>query len=118
MADEVYVERMVRGRYWSRAEKLRILKQARAPGSSVQLTCAANGISIDQFHRIRRQFQRGDLTGYIPVPVIPEPLPDGGSTVALPAPRLVDVEVPGGIKLRVGEDIEAAALRRLLSALR
>ncbi len=113
-------------RSWSAEEKLRILSDSEAPGSSVKLACRAHGVSSGQFYTWRKQFRSGELTGFVPVSVAPE-LP----SVLAPAsvreeapvrpvltPGLVEVELPNGIRLRVSGEVEVAALRRILSALR
>jgi transposase-like protein len=59
-----------RRRRWSFEEKLRILAQSVAPGSSVMLVCRTHGISSGQLYTWRRQFalarqarDRGDRIG-------------------------------------------------------
>jgi transposase len=52
-----------RRRRWSVEEKLRILAQSVAPGSSVMLVCRMHGISSGQLYTWRRQFRTGELTG-------------------------------------------------------
>jgi transposase len=117
-----------RRRRWSTEEKVRILAQSVAPGSSPALTCKMHGISSGQLYTWRKQFRRGDLTGFVPVSMAAEP-------AALPAPELtsdlpvvepapnpaaaifIEVELPAGIKLRVPSDIGEAALRRIFAAL-
>lgn len=111
-----------RRRRWSTEDKLRILAQASAPGSSPTLTCRLNGISTGQLSTWRRQFRQGELTGFIPVSIAPEP-------ACLPAPEaaapeleskpggVIEVELPTGVKLRVTGAVGEAALRRVLAAL-
>jgi transposase len=113
-----------RRRVWSTEEKLRILAQSLAPGSSPRLTCRMHGISSGQLYTWRRQFRSGELTGFMPVSIAPEPsvLPAPAAVapvapVAAPAPGIVEVELPSGVKLRVSCDVEADALRRILSVL-
>jgi len=113
-----------RRRRWSIEEKLRILAQSVAPGSSPALTCRLHGISSGQLYTWRKQFRRGELTGFVPVSIEPEPpaLPAPDPTPALlaadpAAASLIEVELPTGIKLRVPGDVSEAALRRILSAL-
>jgi transposase len=60
-------------RTWSSEEKLRILAQAMAPGSSVKLACRAHGVSSGQFYTWRKQLRSGELTGFVPVSVAAEP---------------------------------------------
>jgi transposase len=109
-----------RHRRWSVEEKLRILAQSVAPGSSPTLTCRMHRISSGQLYTWRKQFRQGELTGFVPVSILPE-------TPALPAPdpsmadpvvaRIIEVELPTGVKLRVPGDVDEASLRRILSAL-
>jgi len=56
-----------RRRRWSTEEKLRILAQSVAPGSSVMLVCRTHGISSGQLYTWRRQFRTGELTGFAPI---------------------------------------------------
>lgn len=118
-----------RRRRWSTEEKLRILAQCAAPGSSVSLVCRMHGISSGQLYTWRKQFRTGALTGFAPVTVMSEtpeavlpapsmtadPVPS--APVALTAPGAIEVEFPSGVKLRVIGDVGEAVLRRVLSAL-
>jgi len=117
-----------RRRRWSTEEKLRVLAQSVAPGSSPSLTCRLHGISSGQLYTWRKQFRTGELTGFIPVAVGSEPLAQLSppeTTVDTPqvsstAPRsdgLIEVELRSGVKLRLTGDVDEAALRRVLSAL-
>lgn len=110
-----------RRRIWSTEEKLRILAQSTAPGSSPSLTCRMHGISSGQFYTWRRQFRRGELTGFVPVLAAPEqpslaapPLPE---PLTAPIVSVVEVELQNGVKLRVTGDVDTGTLRRILSAL-
>jgi transposase len=111
-------------RDWSTEEKLRILAQGTAPGSSPSLTCRMHGISSGQFYTWRKQFRSGALTGFMPVsiaqdiPVLlaPAPVPVEAQPAALAAGN-VEVELPNGIKLRVTGGADASTLRQILSAL-
>ena len=117
-----------RRRRWSVEEKLRILAQSLAPGSSVMLVCRMHGIGSGQLYTWRRQFRTGELTGFAPVMVAP-PVGElaAASAPADPAPILADaerpadgmieVELPSGVKLRITGAVDEAALRRVLSAL-
>jgi transposase len=130
-APEVFGEVMPgveRRRRWGTEEKLRVLAQSVAPGSSPSLTCKMHGISSGQLYTWRKQFRRGELTGFVPVSITEEPialpspdLPLEPVTVELaPDPAasgLIEVELPSGVKLRIPADADEAALRRILSAL-
>src|ERR1700742_3964747 len=101
-----------RRRRWSVEEKLRILAQSVAPGSSVMLVCRMHGISSGQLYTWRRQFRTGELTGFAPVTVSPplgqlasvSPDVDPVSTnadVDRPAGGMIEVELRSGAKLRI-----------------
>jgi transposase len=82
-----------------------------------------HGISSGQFYTWRKQFRSGALTGFVPVlmatdvAALPPPAP-----LDTPAPTPivghVEVELPNGVKVRVRGDVDAGALRQILSALR
>jgi transposase len=117
-----------RRRRWSLEEKLRILAQSVAPGSSASLACRMHGISSGQLYTWRRQFRTGELTGFAPVMVAP---PVGElPTVAAPLDRVppvgeadqpaggtIEVELRSGVKLRITGAVGAAVLRQVLTAL-
>jgi transposase len=112
-----------RRRRWSNEEKLRVLAQSVAPGSSVSLVCRMHGISTGQLYTWRKQFRLGELTEFVPVSVmadaaLPEPttVPDMTDDVPI-AVGVIEIELPTGVKLRVTGDVGEAALRRVLSAL-
>ena len=116
-----------RRRRWSTEEKLRILAQSVAPGSSVMLVCRTHGISSGQLYTWRRQFRTGELTGFAPITVAPsigqlEPPaasaePAASSEDNQPAVGTIEVELPSGVKVRLTGAVDEAALRRVLSAL-
>jgi len=111
-------------------EKLRILEQSVAPGSSISLVCRLHGISSGQLYTWRRLFRSGELTGFAPVAVIsdspipqlpaPEPVVDPEPVCEMAAPQsagTIEVELPSGVKLKLSGDVDETALRRVLSAL-
>jgi transposase len=117
-----------RRRRWSLEEKLRILAQSVAPGSSPSLVCRLHGISSGQLYTWRRQFRTGELTGFAPVRLAPpvEELPRAAASVDpvptlpetdRPADGIIEVELPSGVKLRLTGAVDEVALRRVLSAL-
>ncbi len=108
-----------RRRRWSTEEKLRILAQSVAPGSSPSLTCRMHGISSGQLYTWRKQFRLGELTGFVPVAVTPDPprLPAPDPPEAERDSGMIEVELPTGVKLRLVGNVGEASLRRVLSAL-
>lgn len=112
-----------RRRRWSNEEKLRVLVQSVAPGSSVSLVCRMHGISTGQLYTWRKQFRLGELTGFVPVSVTadaalpgPTAVPDVPDHVPT-AVGVIEIELPSGVKLRLTGDVGVVALRRVLSAL-
>lgn len=112
-----------RRRRWSNEEKLRVLAQSMAPGSSPSLACRMHGISTGQLSTWRKQFRSGELTGFVPVSVMadaalpgPAAVPEVGDD-APAAVGAIEIELPTGVKLRVTGDVSEASLRRVLSAL-
>jgi transposase len=116
-----------RRRRWSVEEKLRILAQSVAPGSSVMLVCRMHGISSGQLYTWRRQFRTGELTGFAPVMVSPAvgelpaaSAPTESASIIPEADRpagMIAVELPSGVKLRIIGAVDTAALQQVLSAL-
>jgi transposase len=117
-----------RRRRWSVEEKLRILAQSVAPGSSASLACRLHGISSGQLYTWRRQFRTGELTGFAPVMVAPPvgELPTAAAPLDRvppigkadqPADGTIEVELRSGVKLRITGAVDAAVLRQVLSAL-
>lgn len=112
-----------RRRRWSAEEKLRVLAQSIAPGSSPSLACRMFGISTGQLSMWRKQFRSGDLTGFVPVSVAADlALPEPASAPVLDEPQpvstgMIEIELPSGVKLRVTGEISQTTLRQVLSAL-
>src|ERR1700730_14836528 len=113
-----------RRRRWSVEEKLRILAQSVAPGSSTSLACRMHGISSGQLYTWRRQFRTGELPGCAPVMVAP-PIGEVGAVSASwdpeptlseadrPAGATIEVALRSGVKLRITGAFDAAVLRQV-----
>lgn len=118
-----------RRRRWSVEEKLRILAQSVAPGSSPTRTCRMHCISSGQLYTWRKQFRQGELTGFVPASIVPASIAPEPSALSAPDPipdplmadpvavGIIEVELPTGVKLRVPGDVDERSLRRILSAL-
>jgi transposase len=118
-----------RRRRWSVADKLRILAECDAPGVQVAEVAAQHGIYRSLVFQWRRQARDGLLVAeptpeFVPVRVADvdrrdEPLPEPEPT--LPPSRkaaAIEIELPDGTRVRVGEEVGLVALRRVLAALR
>jgi transposase len=112
-----------RHRRWSVEDKLRILAQSVAPGSSPSMVCRLHRISSGQLYTWRKQFRMGELTGFTPVmvtadpPVEPVAMPEPPPISAPPSNGAIEVELPSGVRLRVNGMVDEGALRQILSAL-
>ncbi len=118
-----------RRRRRSVADKLRILAECDASGVQVAEVAARHGIYRSLVFQWRRQARDGLLVAeptaeFVPVRVTDvdrrdEPLPEPEST---PPPSrkaaAIEIELPDGIRVRVGEEVGLVALRRVLAALR
>ncbi|MDR6115068.1 MULTISPECIES: IS66-like element accessory protein TnpA [unclassified Sphingomonas] len=110
-------------RRWSDAEKLEILAEAFRPGVRVCDVIARREVSSSLIYTWRKQLREGKLAGVVPsLPVFaavqvaesPPPAPE-------PAPcssGLIQIELPGGVRVSVDGHVDAGALARVLSVLR
>jgi len=124
-----------RRRRWSFEEKARIVEASYAANTSVSALARRYGIALGLLFTWRRQAREGRLGGTeqapVFVPVVTKPEPDPGPCVTnLPAsapadehPRrrrrvgVIEIDLGCGRRLKVDRDVDAEALRRVLSVL-
>jgi transposase len=121
--------RSERRRRWSDADKLAIVRETLAPGAVAQVVADRHGIGTGLLYTWRKQMLRAAMTGFAAVEIRPEAQPAPQVTddraplvVEMPPkppslPSLIEVELPTGVRLRVGPDVDGPALRRVLAAL-
>jgi transposase len=125
------VTRGERRRSWSDEQKCLIVAEATRPGAMVAEVARRWGIGTGLIYTWRRQMQQGEL-GAMPVPtfaaltVTPPPAITEPEPVTAPpeAPveagdgeaGRIEIALPCGATVRVGRDVDEAALRRVLSA--
>jgi len=122
-----------RRRRWRPEEKLRILAELDAPGVKFNDVARRHDVSRSLLWQWRDARRRGKLVAeapaFVPLRVVPEllaPEPQGVAPMSPAAPAdperatddRVEIVLPDGTAVRVAEGISAAALRRVLSALR
>ena len=127
-----------RRRHWSDEAKLRIVAETYEPGARVRTVAVRHGVCESLVFTWRRQVRDGLLAApempvFLPVQVYDPPLSTAGAlrpeppllsapTPAPSSPRpqagLIEIELGGGRQVRVGSDVNLAALRRVLAALR
>ena len=123
-----------RRRRWSTSEKLRLVTETHEPGTTVGAVAARHGVCESLLFTWRRQVREGVLTAaempmFMPVHMIdaaPRTAPSPPPHAACPSPAaraaapsgLIEIELGNGRQVRVGSDVNLAALRRVLAALR
>jgi transposase len=122
-----------RRRRWRREEKLQIVAETEQPGACFAEIARRYDVSRGLLWNWRSQARRGVLAPCPPVSFLPVRvvMGDGGggarqaSTVA-PRPRdkqpdaasRIEIGLPDGTVVRVGSDVSAATLRRVMAAVR
>ena len=119
-----------RRRQWRDEEKLRILAELDEPGVKFSAVARRHDISRSLLWQWRDARRRGRLVAetpaFVPLQVVPElPAPEAreGSDptrcIGPPEPdSRIEIVLPDGTAVRVTEAVSAAALRRVLAALR
>ena len=120
-----------RRRRWSTSEKLRLVAETHEPGTTISAVAACHGLCQSQLFTWRRQMREGVLTAaetpvFMPVHMIDAAPPAPRRPAARPSPParpaapsgLIEIELSNGWQVRVGSDVNLAALRRVLAALR
>jgi transposase len=121
-----------RRRRWSPADKLRIVAESHEPGALIRAVAARHGVCESLVFTWRRQVRDGVLVApempvFMPVQMLETPRPTAAtqsspSSVPVPSARpssgLIEIELGNGHQVRVGSDVNLAALRRVLAALR
>jgi transposase-like protein len=115
-----------RRRRWGSDEKLRIVAETHEPGASVRAVAARHDVYPNLLRTWRRQVREGRLVAAQPMGFIPVHI--AGSTSAPAKPLLpaydrpgaetIEIVLPDGSRLRVGNDVNLAALRRVMTVLR
>ena len=123
-----------RRRRWSLRDKVRIVAESNEPGSMIRAVAARHGVCESLLFTWRRQAREGLLgpalesPAFVPVqalglastavaPLAERPSPASASLSA-GAPGLIEIDLGNGRQVRVGRDVNLAALRRVLAALR
>jgi len=122
-ADQAVVVRKARSRRrWSEAEKRRLVALTFEAGASVAEVARRHGVNDNLLFNWRRRFGR---TAMLPAPragpalnfAVVDVVPDAGRPGRGNA-GLIEIELPGGTRVRVDAAVDEGALARVLSALR
>jgi transposase len=108
-------------RRWRREQKLAILAEVDAPGGSVSEVARRHALHTSLLFRWRRDLAKRTRSAsaspeqsFLPVRLRPPSVP------ALPAPArpgIIEIVLVGGRTLRIGADVDTAALVRIIEAL-
>jgi transposase len=112
-----------RRRRWGLTEKLRIVAESHEPGATVRAVAARHDVYPSLLRTWRRQVREGRLAASPPARFVPVRMADPAS---VPAPvvseqaaaEAIEIVLPDGLRLRVGNDVGLAALRRVMTVLR
>ena len=115
-----------RRRRWGLDEKLRIVAESQEAGASVREVAGRNDVYPSLLHNWRRQVREGRLGARLPAQFMPVRLtkPIQGAAPASPSAtkpnptEMIEIELPDGCRLRVGNGVNTAQLRRVISVLR
>jgi transposase len=115
-----------RRRRWGREEKLRIVAETHEPGACVRAVAARHDVYPSLLHNWRRQVRDGRLVAAPPARFVPVRVAEDALTAAVASPPLTDqhgaatieIVLPDGSRLRVGNEVSLATLRRVVTALR
>ena len=125
-----------RRRRWRTEDKLRIVAEAERPGACFAEVARRHEVSRGLLWQWRDQVRRGVLVAeaapvFLPVRVTADPPPPVPGANAAPAASSapgktkcstgdgrIEIALPDGTLIRVGEEIGSAALRRVVAALR
>ena len=112
-----------RRRRWSAEEKFRIVAESHEPGSSVRAIAARYDVYPSLLHTWRRQVRQGLLGPSAPLRLLPVQLTPAQPEPSAPpvvntAPSGIEICLPDGSRVLVGENVSLKALRRVMSALR
>ncbi len=112
-----------RRRRWSVEEKLRIVAESHEPGSSVRAVAVRHDVYPSLLHAWRREVRQGVLgqsapLRLLPIQLTPSQLEPSTPSATFPAPDAIEICLPDGSRVLVGENFSLKALRRVISALR
>jgi transposase-like protein len=115
-----------RRRRWRPEEKLRVLAELEVPGASVAEVARRHDISRSLLWGWQRQARRRLRpveagTQFLPMRIAPDALPSSAThsvKAEVPTDTTIEIRLADGTIVRVGSDVTAAALRRVLGVLR
>jgi transposase len=110
---------------WPVALKREIVVATLQPGASVSVVARQYDVNANQVFAWRRCYLEAEqasaparsLSGLVPVAIAPEPECQRPAAPAPPQSDIIEIEVGGDCRVRVGSDFDARALERVLDVL-
>jgi transposase len=111
-------KRRRRHRSWPESLKREVVAATLTPGSSVSLVARRYDVNANQVFAWRRRYRgaAAEPNGLQLMPVTVTPDHPVGMASARPA-ELIEVELAGGYRVRVGDGVKASTLRLVLDVL-
>ncbi len=117
-----------RRRRHSLAEKKRLVMAAAVPGARIAEIARAAGVDPSLVYRWRRELSiapscteepdaRESPAAFVPISIMPPPLPAPASPPVIAAPSTITVEFAGGARLKIEGAPEARVLASVIGAL-
>jgi transposase len=110
-------------RRWRREQKLAILAEVDAPGGSVSEVARRHGLHTSLLFRWRRDLSKSTVPtavsaapSFVPV-MLPPPSMSVRAVSTSPKTGTIEIALAGGRTVRVGGDVDTAALIRIIDAL-
>ena len=105
-----------RNRSWPEALKREIVAASFAPGSSVSIVARRYDVNANQVFAWRKRY-RGQISA-APVQLVPVTVtPDRAQEPRVSPGDVIEIELAGGCRVRVGSGVKASALRLVLDVL-
>jgi len=109
-------------RRWTVEEKLRIVAESERGRRQVSATARCHGLSTSQLFTWRRLARQGRLctaeaVTFAPVVVSSDEAANGSAPLLATAPGRIEIVLAHGVRVIVAQDVDAAALARVLSVL-
>jgi len=110
------MEERRRHRSWPEGLKREIVAASLAPGSSVSIVARRYDVNANQVFAWRERY-RGGSTEPAALQLMPVTVTPDRPVELAPARELIEIELAGGYRVRVGNGVKAAALRLVLDVL-
>ncbi len=115
-----------RRRRWGLDEKLRIVAETHEPGACVRAVAARHDVYASLLHNWRRQVREGRLAATAPSQFVAVHMAEAAPTAAEASAPLndrhaaarIEIVLPDGSRVCVGNEVSLVALRRVMAALR